>query len=332
MPYQPKTDYFASRKNPFLLPEAIEEKVEYTIDELVHIQTMLREMYIDDIIEDEYHEDLKFPFYWFRNRCAKGITQTIIDVSNNLLPIKELVPIGNGSCKDCCFVCSTALADDRCQAAKRICESLNNVGFNGYMMMFQGGFPNPTGKEMKYIGVPYSFKIFAMVEAHLRGFNKVIWLDAACYALNNVEPLFQRLETCDVIFNWFNPNQFEPEGHLKTYERVILPSTLTLLEELSDGRNIRDHDKNVNSIVFGLNMASPRIMEFVKEYYDMVEMGLPFLSAFPEEIVFSTIFNKPEYKYVFDYPHVPLLYIHETHLSDHDARAHGYFFHQRAYR
>jgi hypothetical protein len=31
----------------------------------------------------------------------------------------------------------------------------------------------------------------------------------------------------------------------------------------------------------------------------MVKLGLPFLSCFPEEIVFTSIFNKPYYNYVF---------------------------------
>ena len=48
----------------------------------------------------------------------------------------------------------------------------------------------------------------------------------------------------------------------------------------------------------------------------MVELGLPFLSSFPEEIVFTTIFNRPEYKYVIKKRNERnALYINETYLK-----------------
>ena len=64
----------------------------------------------------------------------------------------------------------------------------------------------------------------------------------------------------------------------------------------------------------------------------MVELGLPFLSSFPEEIVFTAIFNRPEYKYVIKKRNERnALYINETYLNEKSAKEYGYFFLQRKY-
>ena len=57
---------------------------------------------------------------------------------------------------------------------KSIPAALEKCGFNGYFLYRMGGFPNPTGIEIQYIGVPYAFKIFMMVEAQKMGFDQVL--------------------------------------------------------------------------------------------------------------------------------------------------------------
>jgi len=325
-----KIDYFKTLQNPFLID--IEDKTEYSNEELNHIQNLLREKYIDDVVEDEYNENFKWPFYWVRDRCAKGINMTIIDLSNNILPTQNLYKLGDGGNGKNCFVCYSSLNTDRNDYSKTILQSLEEVGFNGYFYIFNGGFPNPTGTEMKYVGVPYSFKIFMILEAQKKGFDQVIWLDAACYALNNPEKLFDFLKEHDAIFRPFYPHVLEPNPNIDFYDLVVLPSTIDLLSNMMK-RNIKE-DININSIVFGLNLSSPMIQRFINEYYEMVKLGLPFLSTFPEEFVFSCLFNKPEYKYVFNYNHneVSRLYVNDYNLNQIEAKAHGYYFSQRFYK
>jgi hypothetical protein len=179
---------------------------------------------------------------------------------------------------------------------------------------------------MKYVAVPYSFKIFMIMEATKLGFERVIWIDAACYAVLNPEPLFETLGINDAVFRSFPPNCFQPNS----CDNTVLPKTIELLNSLFK-RDIRN-DTIVNSIVFGLNLNSQTIINFVNEYYEMVKLGLPFLSCFPEEVVFGCIFNKPEYKHILTKTNeMRNLYINEIYFGKHHAGPGGFFFMQRHY-
>jgi len=312
--------------NPFLLP--LEEKQEYSWEDYIEIQSLLEEKKtcLEALLQDLYPvQGMRTSAEEMHRRCMRGLTQHLVDPNNQETPIIQHFTVGTGG--DCCFVCCTPLGNDRCQHSQTIIESLEKVGFNGHFLLLNGGFPNPSGIEMKYVGVPYSFKIFMMLEAEKRGFQKVIWIDAACYAVNHPQHLFDHLTNHDAVFRWFPPNIFQTN----TCDNIVYPIIVDQFNQCFE-RDIRN-DKNVNSIVFGLNFASDKIQEWIKKYYQMVEKGWPFLSSFPEEIVFTALFNSPEYEYVFS----PLeswhkqLYINEHYLSAETASQHGYYFLQRIY-
>lgn len=320
-----RTDFFEKLENPFIID--IEDKEEYSYDEYIKIQEKLQEKNLDVFLEYLYpKENMSTTLEEIKRRTTRGLYQKIIDVSNNILFTKQVFKLGTGGDGKNCFVCCTPLFTDRHKASLSMRQSLEDVGFNGYFILLNGGFPNPTGTEMKYVGVPYSFKIFMMLEAKKMGFERVIWLDAACYAVNNPERLFDIVSEDDAIFRSFPPNCFSPN----TCENIVFPKTIELLSNLVN-RNIRD-DTTINSIVFGLNFASPKINDFINEYYEMVKLGLPFLSSFPEEIVFTSIFNKPDYNYVFkNRGEMYKLYIHECYLNKEAAKHNGFYFVQRSY-
>jgi hypothetical protein len=317
-----KTDYFEHLENPFLLD--IEDKETYDFQDYLQIQEKLQEKNLDAFLESLYPEEtMRTPLDEMKRRTCKGIRQQIIDLSSNEVPTIQLFKVGNGGDSKNCIICCKPLFVNRYDSSESILQSLEEVGFNGHFMLLAGGFPNPTGTEMKYAGVPYSFKIFMMLEAKKRGFEKVLWIDSVCSPLNNPEPLFELLERDDAIFRAFSPNYFAPD----TCKNIVFPRTIELLSQIVQ-RDIRN-DTNVNSIVFGMNLMSSKMIQFIEEYYEMVKLGLPFLSCFPEEIVFTSLFNKPEYQYVFKNSHEShRLYIHELHLSKEDAKNHGYFFYQ----
>jgi hypothetical protein len=318
-----KTDYFETLENPFLID--IEDKEEYDFNDYIRIQNLLQEKNLDSFLESLYPEEkMRTSCDEMKRRSSKGISQKIVDISNNILPEKQLFKVGNGGNGKNCVVSCKPLFIDRYNTSETILQSLEEVGFNGHFLLLRGGFPNPTGTEMKYAGVPYCFKIFMMMEAKKMGFERVIWIDSVCYAVNNPDRLFEVVGEDDAIFRAFPPNCFAPD----TCVNIIYPKTVQLLSKLVD-RDIRN-DSNVNSIVFGLNLASPKMLQFVNEYYEMVKLGLPFLSGFPEEIVFTSIFNKPEYNYVFkNRGEMYKLYIHDSYLNKNAAKNGGYFFVQR---
>jgi hypothetical protein len=320
-------NYFETLNNPFKIN--IEDKLDYTIDEMISIQNKVKDKkeVISSLIKKIYPKNKQFntSFEFIHKRCDKT-TQILVDVSNNILPSKRLWKIGNGGDGKNCIVCCTIINDSRFNASQNIKESLENVGFNGHFYLFNGGFPNPSGIEMKFVCVPYCFKIFMMLEAQKLGFEKVIWIDSACYAVNNPQKLFDVLNKDHILFRTFPPGLFEPDDH------TVFPETIELLNNITN-KDIRN-DENICSIVFGLNFNYFLIDDFVSEYYEMVELGLPFLSYFPEEVVYASIFNKPRYKMLINNrtKHInDRLFMHECYNTVEQAKNNGYYFLQRKY-
>jgi hypothetical protein len=319
-------------ENPFIIE--LEEKEEYTNEDYIKIQEKLSQKNIDEILKSYFPPKNHFYDYNdFKNRCTRGITQNIIDLSNNIFPTKTLYKIGDGGNNKDFIVCCTPINhkretdyqyNSRYIASQSIKQSLENTGYNGYFYLFNGGFPNPTGKEMKYIGVPYCFKIFMMLEAKKKGFERIIWLDSACMAINNPNSLFEILEKDNVLFHYYSYNN--------NYDAMVFNETIDLLNNIT---NSDIHNAvYLMTIVFGLNLESESIKKVIEEYYQMVELGLPFLSIFPEEIVLSAIFNKPDYRDIILGQKTDLnrVFIYDKEKNIVEATNQGYYFYHRDHK
>jgi len=321
------------KENPFLID--IEDKDEYNIEDYINIQKQLNDKIInkniDNIIETLYTSQNSFyKLEDFKSRISRGLTQKLFDMNNNLLPIKNLYKIGNGGDGKNCFICCTPFSskingegnESRFIASQQILKSLEEVNFNGYFYLFNGGFPNPTGIEMKYVGVPYCFKIFMMLEAEKIGFTKVIWIDSGCYALNNPEYLFDILCENNIIGETYKSNN--------NYKGMVLQKTTILLNQIT---KCNLHNATYfQTVVFGLNLESNIIKNLIKEYYEMVKLGWPFFSIFPEEIVLSSLLNKSEYKKLNLSNNInSKLRIDERLINEHNAKNNGFYFHHKDY-
>ena len=340
-------------ENPFLIK--IEDKSLYTIDDYVDIQKKLSNINVDSIIDSLYPpKDCFYSLDEFKYRCTKSLKQQIIytdDFGNIKLPSKILYRIRQGSMimddefiyeetdGGTCIVCCTPFSHDlsnfdkykthsetRYLASHQIIKSLEEVGYDGFFYLFNGGFPSPTGTEMKYAGVPYCFKIFMMLEAKKKGFSRVIWIDSGCYCINNPKRLFDILDTQETLIKTISSEH-------NNYNAMCLPQTMTLLNSINN--NDIQTASYVETIVFGLNMKSDIINKFIEDYYGMVKLGYPFLSIFPEEIVFTSLFNRGEYKHLLyrQTPECHRLQIHEDKIKDSFiAKNNGYYFHHRNYK
>jgi len=321
-------------ENPFTIN--IPDKDEYSLDDYINIQEQLVNKLNDKKIEntiEKMYSNQQYTFYNlpdFKYRILRGLKQKIIDISNNLLPTKTLYKIGNGGNHRNCIICCVPLShnidnnDDksRLNSAQQIIKSLEETGFNGHFYLFTGGFPNPTGTEMKYIGVPYCFKIFMMLESQKLGFDKVIWIDSGCYAINNPEDLFDVLYTNDTLMTTHKSNNH--------YNNMVFPNTMHLLNQINNNQLI--NSLYIQTIVFGLNLNSELIQNIIKEYYEMVKLGYPFFSIFPEEVVLSSLFNKSEYSHlIHDNSIQKKLYINERIVDETVAKQNGYYFHHKDY-
>ncbi len=265
--------------NPFAIEFPAKENLSH--DDYIEIQEKLRKIDIEPLLGSLYpHNQGYLEFEGFWGRTTKGIRQTLIDPERGLYPRMKLEKIGTGG--DNCIVCCAPYNDIYPTLISSIPEALHKCGFNGYFLYLIGGFPNPTGREIQYVGVPYSFKIFMMLEAQKLGFNKVLWIDSSTLPLRDPTPLF----------NWINSTGALVHGWPMPAEawNVALPATRKLLEELTGIDAL--HATIACTVVFGLKMNTEKTKLFIQEYYRFVEMGLPFLSCFPEEMVFMTLIAK----------------------------------------
>lgn len=275
--------------NPFKIDTPSQE--EFTEQQYLDIQSKLKSIHLSPLLDSLYPQK-KF-FSWpskkeqlrkkedFLGRISRGVRQTLID---HRAPKKQLFQINKGS--DYCIVSFTSYDGSYPSLIEKIPAALEKTGFNGYFLSLQGGFPNPTGREIQYSGVPYSFKIFALLEAEKLGFSKVLWIDTALEALKDPSPLFAWIEKTGCFFH--------PK---KNGKRYLLPSTReTLIQETgSDMHNTTC----IRARIIGLDLKTQKAKDLIKDYYHLVEMGTPFVSCFPEEFVIGALLNKDPKKWPF---------------------------------
>ena len=258
----------------------------------------------------------------FMGRSLRGVRQILIDPKQGWFPEVKLEKINAGG--DRCIVTSVPYLNQYPELARSKTEQLRQVGFNGYYLYFVGGYPNPSGKEIQYVGVPYALKIFAMMEAQKRGFQKVLWLDSAAMPLRDPAPIFEWLEKKEsFIHGWNAPPNFG---------MYVLPETRQLLKQLT-GVDVL-HSFYINSVIFGLKMDTKLTRDFIDSYFQMLQLGTPFLSCFPEECVFMAIYGQKKFKKNWKKHRLDnVLKYQEADVPDsaeriEAARSNGFFFYQ----
>ncbi len=267
-----------SHANPFRID--FPAKKEISDADYIEIQKQLRKIDLEPLLKQLYAPDDCISFDRFFDRCSRGIKRVLIDPEKGLFPVVRLEKMGKGS--DLCIVSCAPYDGVRSAMLARIPDALRATGFNGSFYYRLGGFPNPTGKEIQYVGVPYSFKIFMMLEAQQLGFDKVLWIDSACLPIQDPTPLFQWLDQAGIYYAARPP--------VFNNHRFLFPATIQILKDLTgiDVEKVR----RIEAGIFGLKMNSSQAKSFIERYYQMVALGTPFLSGAPEEFVFSALIAK----------------------------------------
>jgi hypothetical protein len=262
------------------------------------------------------------PIEDFLGRCLRGVRQILADPAQGWVPEVKLEKINDGGNR--CFVTAVPYLRQYPELARSKTDQLQSSGFNGYYLYFVGGYPNPTGNEIQYVGVPYSMKIFAMMEAQKRGFQNVIWLDSAAMPLRDPSPLFECLENNGAfIHGWQAPSN---------YWTYVFPETKQLLKKLT-GTDVTQAFY-INSVVFGLRMNTPLSRDFIGQYFHMLKLGTPFLSCFPEECVLAAIYGQKKFRKTWRKHQIPNLIkyldpgISDTTERIEAAREDGFYFYQ----
>jgi hypothetical protein len=268
--------------NPFFIEFSSQE--ELTPANWEQVQNTLRSIDIAPTLHQIYPSSIPKKFWFqksqikkeadFLGRISRGLKQTLISTSEGKIPSKQLIQINKGG--DCCIVSFASYDGVYTEHLQTLVKDLEGTGFHGHVLLMKGGFPNPTGEEIQYAGIPYCFKIFALLEAKKLGFSKALWIDAALKPLQSPEPIFDKVATTGSFF------EFHKNG-----QRYLLPYTHQVL--LQETGIDMYNTLSVRARVIGLNFEAPHIQEFLKEYYRLVRLGTPFLSCFPEEHVLGAI-------------------------------------------
>lgn len=251
-----------------------------------------------------------FPIKDFHNRTMQGVRQILIDRSKGLYPSTQLISL-NGGGEDCIVLRST-FNKNYPEMARSLIKALEEIGFQGVVYYREGGIPNPTGREVRYAAIPYAFKIFTLLEAYQKGYKNLLWLDTAVYPSKNPNYLFRIIEKDELLVDWVNRQK-----------NGMLPKIQELL--LDKAKLTKPHPLHARGGIFGIKMDAPWVKSFIEDFYEMAEMGTPFLSCFPEESVLSALFYKYD-KVNTAEKHKLLLAVAEHHTALPFAKKRGYPF------
>lgn len=144
------------------------------------------------------------------------------------------------------------------QNLARLSESLRD-NFNGDFIAFTN---EATIGSPLHLDVPYAFKIFAIEAAIKTGLYKnVLWLDTSCFAIQNVQPIFDEIDRDGFMF-------VEAGHFLGNY------STDLCLDFHCITRNEAMGIKMIgNAGVLGLNFKNEKANEFFMRWKLSMSMG-----------------------------------------------------------
>ena len=261
--------------NPFAIK--FSAKTNVTNEDYIEIQRQLREINIISLINNLYMENKGYnAIQGFLYRSSRGIRRVLIDPKMGSFRFSILRKLVREAI---CVSFPAPLTTGRV----RYCLPLSQRPLTAVALMVHfyyrlGGFPNPTGKEIQYAGVPYCFKVFLMLEAQKLGFNNVLWIDSACLPLRNPAPLFQWLDQTGI---YFHGCPSPPEDW-----KYIFSATRQLLIE-ETGTDVL-HSIKMTAPVFGLKMNVPETSQFVEVIiHHLVELGTPFYLVTPKNCPLS---------------------------------------------
>lgn len=154
----------------------------------------------------------------------------------------------------------------------RLKQSLQDVGFKGDFFGWRECYPpgSPTHQE-----IPDAFKSYAFQHVWGMGYDTILWLDASCWAVKPLEPLFDAIERDGHVFlyNGYNVGMWCKDSALKT---------------LHLDRETSFKIPDLNGMFLGVHTGNSRseawLNEFIKISQDGVTLPGPFPKAKPGEI------------------------------------------------
>lgn len=262
----------AETMNPFEVDFPL--KKELSFDDYEILQQKMRQKDLQALIDSIYPSNWFYPKEDLYLRCSAFIKQTMINREKGLFPTCELLK--SEDCSKDCVVMACSMDKKYPILLKTLIGAIREVGYKGAIYYRIGGYPNPTGEEIRYAAVPYAIKMFMIKEACSLGFERILWLDCSAWPLKNLDYCFDQIEKEGSIMEWGKPNS-----------KVILPQTRAILENFSKVN--LDKIPHVAGWLLGFKMSEPYVKKIFDDFYVLVRKGTPFLSITPEEAVLSAL-------------------------------------------
>jgi hypothetical protein len=262
----------AETLNPFEVDFPVKKGLTYEDYEL--LQEKIRQKDLSALIDSIYPENWSYPKEDLHLRCSAFLRQTMIDRQKGLFPVVELLD-GEEDSKNC-VVMACSIDKKYPQLLKSLVGAIREVGYKGAIYYRIGGFPNPSGEEVRYAAVPYAMKMFMIQEAHSLGFEQILWLDCSAWPLKSLDYCFDQIEKEGCIMEWGRPNS-----------KLVLPQTRAILENYSKVH--LDKIPHVAGWLLGFKMTEPYVKKIFEDFYILARKGTPFLSITPEEAVLSAL-------------------------------------------
>jgi hypothetical protein len=156
----------------------------------------------------------------------------------------------------------------------RLKQSLEKTGYTGDLLLYNHEeqidlkCPYHKSDDLKLHAdgrvVPYAFKAYAIYNAMMKGYENIIWMDAAVYASKSIQPFIDAIEMEGYLF-------FDNIGY-----SIGDFTSDACLEKLGMSREESFRQKMIMACVMGLNTKSPEAVEFIKRYMDAAQDGVSY--------------------------------------------------------
>ncbi len=179
-----------------------------------------------------------------------------------------------------CIVTYISCDDEYIKNLTTLFKALKTVGFDGHFICRIGGWPATEEGSLELFDVPYSFKIFALLEAKRLGYKNCLWLDACMIPQKSLDPIFECIENNGIFF--YSVPGYSYENNIEDFAVKALGSTLEKFLQM----------KPITTIAVGLDLTNERSLNLLNEWHQMAKEKLGFLSFIPEMAPFCILVHK----------------------------------------
>lgn len=158
--------------------------------------------------------------------------------------------------------------------------ALRSTGFSGHFIYRIGGWPATDQGSLECVDVPYSFKIFSILEAKQLGYQNCLWLDACMVPKKCIDPVFDSIEKTGIFY--YSLINYSHQNHVQEFALQAMGSSL---EEFL---NIPP----LTTIVIGLDLSNTTSLQLLEDWRRIAEEKLGFLSFIPEMAPFNLLVHR----------------------------------------